>query len=123
MLGLWITWLVSLIAMSLIVFVAMWRVPPEEFRNASGMSAGDIIRGEADAVRGAMLQLARATRPHADRIATRVVSFARNLSARAAERFNERVYGRGGVEEGRAASFFIKRIREFKDELSHEELQ
>lgn len=123
MLALWLIWSVSLLSMGLITFAAMRRIPTGGYVAAVGMSVGDIVRSEADAARDAFLRWLAIVRPSVLRAAAGAIRFIRSVLSRASTRLDQRIYGKGAVESGSSASFFVKRIREFKDELSRDDLR
>lgn len=120
---LWIIWSASLLLAVTLVGLSMRRMPKEAIGAASGMTAGDIIRTEADIVKDLLSRWYVFTRPIIERKTSAALLIVRHWLLRVTLHLDERIYGKGGIEEGRSASFFVKRIREFKDELTRDELR
>lgn len=123
MIILWLIWLGSLLSMAVIAFFAVRRVPAKAFGVAAGISVGDVIRGEVDIARDMFSRWIAAARPIVIRVTLHTIRFIRNTLSRVFTYLEERIYGKGSVENGSTVSFFVKRIREFKDEISRDDLR
>jgi hypothetical protein len=120
---LWIIWFVSLLLAVVLIGLSMRRVPKEAIDAASGITVGDIIRTEADIVRDLLSRWYACIRPIAQKKTSAALLVVRRWLLRVTSHIDKRIYGKGDIEEGRSASFFVKRIREFKDQLTRDELR
>jgi hypothetical protein len=111
---LFISWLVSLIAVGGIAGMALSGMRGRSFsREHEPTDLSGFLSGELHA----FFELLRSYATHAWRpLANWTIDKSAHYVTRGHDMFMERVYGRVEIERGKAASFFLKRIAEHKEE-------
>jgi hypothetical protein len=120
---LFVFWIGALFAMITIVLSYGRRMDKQEFTVAQGITVGDVVREEIDAALRLGSKIAASARPHL----ASMVALARSRASRfffyLSRRIDSNIYGKQEISYGKTASFFMKQIREFKNDLSRDEIR
>jgi len=116
-------WIGALFVMITIVLSYGRRMDKQEFTVAQGITVGDVVREEIDAALRLGSKIAASVRPHL----ASMVALARSRASRfffyLSRRIDSNIYGKQEISCGKTASFFMKQIREFKNDLSRDEIR
>lgn len=93
----------------------------DEFVFSVGLGAGDLLRNELLWLREECYQVYIFVRPVIAHVLMRTGEFLYRSGFELYGKFTRNIFGRIDVKEAKNTSFFVKHIREFKDELARED--
>jgi Leu/Phe-tRNA-protein transferase len=116
-------WIVSLIVV-LVITARSYRAASQrqEFVFAAGLTAGDLLRSEITWIRNEFFSIYSKFHPHLAKVSASVGVSVHKIALRGYGIFTKNVFGEMHFDKGKNASFFVKHIREFKQELREERL-
>jgi hypothetical protein len=119
----WIIWTISLGGLVVIAMFALRRFSPADVSGSVHLTAGDLLRDEIDTLVTVSVRILDRIRPLVMRSASKTYMITKAIIGMLYGRFHDRIYGKHEIEQGKTVSFFLKRIRQFKEELTRDDIR
>ena len=118
----WTLWIISIIIMAVLAALNYRDVSSRDgFVHARGFGFGDLFRREVAIIGEVIKQMTELARPFLANVLMRTGIYLFRKGGELYGAFSRKVFGRVDLKKGKTASFFIKHISEFKEELARDE--